>query len=268
MRSVCGCSARASSEHELNRLLGLQEELSDFIAAVRACAEKGPPPADGCTDREVDAPYDPDLDDGVMINSAALWPLLDPQWKKPKAWWKELANAKGKKDYDWAHLAARYFPERVDDKCQKDPSLGVAHGCFWRYHPDRAWRWELRLGLEIEPGFTIEEADSDDERLCYLDEQPGKALDALKDEVKRRKRKEKDAPLFEVALPIAGLWDLFGHELVDLEVELTRDKGFRRPVTFPEPGGGREDWLAMHPKAAARIAAAHREVEANQRSLF
>ena len=51
-----------------------------------------------------------DLDDGVMVNSAALWPLLEPQWKDPKKWWKELANAQGKKDYDWSHLAARYFP--------------------------------------------------------------------------------------------------------------------------------------------------------------
>ena len=35
-----------------------------------------------------------------MINSAALWPLLEPQWKDPKKWWKELCAAKGKKDYD------------------------------------------------------------------------------------------------------------------------------------------------------------------------
>ena len=98
-----------------------------------------------------------DLDDGVMVNSAALWPLLEPQWKEPKKWWKELATAQGKKDYDWSHLAARYFPTRVDAKCQQDPSLGVAHGCFWRYHPARAWAWELRLQDEIGPDFRIEE---------------------------------------------------------------------------------------------------------------
>lgn len=34
-------------------------------------------------------------------------------------------------------LAARYFPERVDAKCQEDPSLAVAHGCFWAYYPDQ-----------------------------------------------------------------------------------------------------------------------------------
>ena len=51
----------------------------------------------------------------------------------------------------------RYWPTRVDRKCQQDPSLGVAHGCFWRYHPERAWTWELRLQDEIGPDFQIEE---------------------------------------------------------------------------------------------------------------
>jgi hypothetical protein len=35
-----------------------------------------------------------------------------------------------------------------------DPSLGVAHGCFWRptLPPStRAWAWELRLQDEIGP---------------------------------------------------------------------------------------------------------------------
>ena len=71
--------------------------------------------------REQDARYAPDLDDGVMINSAALWPLLDPQWKDPKKWWKELATASGRKDYDWSHLAMRYWPDRVDRKCPAGP---------------------------------------------------------------------------------------------------------------------------------------------------
>jgi hypothetical protein len=33
-----------------------------------------------------------DFDDGVMVNSAALWPLLEPQRKDPKNWWRELAT--------------------------------------------------------------------------------------------------------------------------------------------------------------------------------
>lgn len=171
----------------------LHTELKDFIAKVTECAENGPPPPDASTPpREVDAPYDPDLDDGVMINSAALWPLLEPQWKDPKKWWKELATAKGRKDYDWAHLAKRYFPTRVDAKCKEDPSLGVAHGCFWKYHPERAYAWELRLQDEIKPDFTIDEADSDTCREAFLNAHPDKAGEIREKEMTRRtKRKRK-----------------------------------------------------------------------------
>jgi hypothetical protein len=142
-------------------------------------------------EREVDARYVPDLDDGVMVNAAALWPLLAPQWKDPKKWWKELAAADGKKDYDWSHLAMRYWPKRVDAKCEKDPSLAVAHGCFWKYHPARAWAWELRLQDEIGPGFRIEEApyrgDGGHEahRTALIADHPVDALAAVEKEALR-----------------------------------------------------------------------------------
>ena len=127
-----------------------------------------------------------------MINSAALWPLLHPQWKKPKAWYTELATAKGgSKDYDWSHLAARYWPARVDAKCQDDPSLGVAHGCFWRYHPEKAFKWELRLQDEIRAGFTIDEADSDACRARFLAEQPELAQELREKEWSRRVKNAK-----------------------------------------------------------------------------
>ena len=62
-------------EAEAQKLL---EELNDFIARVTEVAEAGPPPPDAKTiRREVDARYVMDLDDGVMVNGAALWPLLD-----------------------------------------------------------------------------------------------------------------------------------------------------------------------------------------------
>jgi hypothetical protein len=169
------------------------EELNGFIAAVEQCAERGPPPPDSKTKaREVDARYVPDLDDGVMINSAALWPLLEPQWKDPKKWWKELANADGKKDYDWAHLAARYFPTRVDGKCQDDPSLAVAHGCFWRYHPAKAYQWELRLQDELRPDFTLDEKDkaaSDAARAAFAAAHPDIVEELVAKEHQRRQRK-------------------------------------------------------------------------------
>ena len=70
-------------------------------------------------------------------------------------------SATGKKDYDWSHLAARYFPTRVRAKCHEDPSLAVAHGCFWELHPAKAYAWELRLQDEIRADFTIDEPGSD-----------------------------------------------------------------------------------------------------------
>jgi len=191
-------TARASSDKKAAIAAGkaydaakrLRDELADFIASVTQCAERGAPPTDAsCSRREVDAMFSMDLDDGVMINSAALWSLLAPQWNDPKKWWKQLCLAEGKKDYDWAHLAKRYFPTRVDEKCKKDPSLAVAHGCFWRYHPAKAYAWELRLEDEIRPDFTIDEVGSTEARAAYLVEHAAEAETAREKERARRQRK-------------------------------------------------------------------------------
>lgn len=185
------------AERRYAQLAKWLEELDEFIALVKECAEKGAPPVDPkCPAREVDAPFRMDLDDGVMVNSAALWPLLEPQWKDPKKWWRELASAppagsKVKaKDYDWAHLAKRYWVERVDAKCKLDPSLGVAHGCFWKYHPAKAYAWELRLQHEMDdPQFTIDEAGSDAARQAFLRDHSDEAREIEDKEQRRRARK-------------------------------------------------------------------------------
>jgi hypothetical protein len=198
-------SNKAKAEKRFTEVQKLLEELNDFIAKVTEIAEHGPPPPDDKTPRrEVDARYAMDLDDGVMVNSAALWPLLEPQWKDPKKWWKELATAQGKKDYDWSHLAARYFPARVRTKCHDDPSLAVAHGCFWTLHPAKAYAWELRLQDEIRPDFTIDEADSDAARQTFLAEHTREADEIRAAELRRRERKAAKAddeggagPLFD-----------------------------------------------------------------------
>jgi hypothetical protein len=193
----------AKSAELRNALIGQLSELNAFIDLVTECSQRGPARATVTTGRqtkmspprEVDALYDPNLDDGVMINSAALWPLLYPQWRKPQEWWMELSNAAGRKDYDWSHLAMRYWPQRVDAKCKEDPSLGVAHGCFWAYHPARAWAWELRLQDEISQDFRITESpypllngDTGDgpHRRAYLQNEPEEALKAVEKEAKRR----------------------------------------------------------------------------------
>lgn len=197
---------QAKAEERYSEVQKLHEELKAFIDLVRQCAEQGPPPANARDiPREVDARFKMDLDDGVMVNSAALWPLLEPQWNQPKKWWSELCNAEGKKDYDWSHLAARYFPKRVEGKCKQDPSLAVAHGCFWKYHPAKAYEWELRLQDEISEDFTIEETNSDTLRLAFARENPQLVKEIIEKEEKRQERKRKKeetqeedyGPLFE-----------------------------------------------------------------------
>ncbi|WP_437320724.1 BREX-6 system adenine-specific DNA-methyltransferase PglX [Sorangium sp. So ce385] len=198
---------KGKAERRFAEVQKLLEELNDFIAKVTEIAEKGSPPPDHkTTEREVDARYVMDLDDGVMVNSAALWPLLEPQWKDPKKWWKELATAQGKKDYDWSRLAARYFPTRVRKKCHDDPSLAVAHQCFWELHPAKAYAWELRLQDEIRPDFTIDEPGSNAARAKFLAEHDREAREILAKELKRREKKNAAAaadddggvgPLFE-----------------------------------------------------------------------
>ena len=228
-----GADKKAAREAEKRyaKVQKWREELVAFIAAVEQCAEQGPPPTDAaCPPREANARYVPDLDDGVMINSAALWPLLLPQWKEPRKWWKELASAQGKKDYDWSHLAMRYWPTRVDAKCQADPSLGVAHGCFWKYHPARAWAWELRLQDEIGPEFRIEEApyrgDGGHEahRAAYLADHGEDALAAIEKEALRRRKKRK-APLPELRILEAGLWLKLPEACYALELRLIDKQG-------------------------------------------
>jgi len=198
---------QSQADDRYSKILQLSTELKTFTDLVQQCAEQGAPPAKPSdTPRETAARFSLDLDDGVMVNSAALWPLLEPQWTKPKTWWSELATAQGKKDYDWSHLAARYFPQRVAAKCQIDPSLAVAHGCFWQYHPAKAYEWELRLKDEIGGDFTIDELDSDKLRQQFESDDPDKVKELQEKEAKRRDKKRKKAdgvedlgPLFERA---------------------------------------------------------------------
>lgn len=249
------------AEKRFGDVLKARDELADFIKQVEQCAEKGPLPTDAaCPARAADVRYSPDLDDGVMINSAALWPLLNPQWKDPKKWWKELAAAKGKKDYDWSQLAMKYWPARVDAKCQQDPSLGVAHGCFWTYHAARAWAWELRLQEEIGPDFRIEEgryanrpqqttAGIEDHitlRDRFLREHPDQAIAAMEKEVLRRRRKQK-TPQTELRMLEAGLWSTVPDQVWQLELSLSEKQGIEFRLMAPDEPISRATYEQAHP---------------------
>ena len=98
-------------------------ESEDLLAALRSLQ----------TELQRVAPlYKPDLNDGVIINSAPLWRMIPhSKWQKDcKACWDKLVKG----EYDWAHLAMHLWPDRVVPKCQKDRSLAIAHGLdevFW-----------------------------------------------------------------------------------------------------------------------------------------
>jgi hypothetical protein len=261
-RASADKKAARTAERQYDRVLKARDELQAFIANVEACADRGAPPTDNkCPPREKDARYAPDLDDGVLINSAALWPLLDPQWKDPKKWWKELATARGRKDYDWAHLSVRYWPTRVDQKCKSDPSLGVAHGCFWRYHPARAWAWELRLQDEIGPDFKIREApyrpggrdlnDGGDgpHRDAFLRDHPAEALAAIEQEAMRRMSRGKGRkPVTEMLLLERCLWTDHASELWEMELRLAEKQGAELRILAPDEPEARAAFEAQHPE--------------------
>jgi hypothetical protein len=69
--------------------------------------------------------YRPNHDDGVQITAAPLWQLFrhKPWQKVLKDTWAKLEKG----DYDWAHLAMAYWPDRVRTKCETDKSLAIAH---------------------------------------------------------------------------------------------------------------------------------------------
>lgn len=71
--------------------------------------------------------WNPELNDGVIINFAPLWRLV-PQHKAWQKECKECWDALVAGDYDWAHLAMHLWPERVVPKCRDDRSLAIAHG--------------------------------------------------------------------------------------------------------------------------------------------
>lgn len=77
--------------------------------------------------------YRPNHDDGVQITAAPLRQLFR---HKP---WQTVLNdtwAKLKKgEYDWAHLAMVYWPDRVREKCKTDKSLAIAHNLEHLYVP-------------------------------------------------------------------------------------------------------------------------------------
>ena len=102
-------------EREREEAISVLREIESFEGELRKVAEGG---------------WVPELDDGVMISLAPLYPVVP--WQEPENVWTKLERG----DYDWAHLALRYWPERVGEKCQTDRSLAIAHSLEELYHDE------------------------------------------------------------------------------------------------------------------------------------
>lgn len=104
-----GNARSRDEEKRLEALATLEAELRDLHDQLLAIAPH----------------YKPNYDDGVQITAAPLWPLFrhKPWQKVLKETWAKLEKG----DYDWAHLAMNYWPERVREKCKHDKSLAIAH---------------------------------------------------------------------------------------------------------------------------------------------
>jgi len=105
-------AARKRVEREIDRATQLLDELTGFAQTMERVVREGYEPA-------------PDwIDDGVILRMAPLWELI-PIWKRePKKYWGRLQEGR----YDWSHIALRYWPERVREKCKANKSYAIAHG--------------------------------------------------------------------------------------------------------------------------------------------
>jgi len=104
-----GSTRSAADEKSFEKLQALEAELIELRETILEIAPN----------------YHPNHDDGVQISAAPLWRLFrHKSWQKVlKDTWTKLENG----DYDWAHLAMAYWPDRVREKCMTDKSLAIAH---------------------------------------------------------------------------------------------------------------------------------------------
>lgn len=101
--------SRRHIERQIDNLQKLLTDLQEFSLRLKSITNIG---------------YDPEINDGVIINMAPLTEVL-PAWKKePQKVWEKLKNA----EYDWSLMAMKYWQKRVIESCKTNKSLAIAHG--------------------------------------------------------------------------------------------------------------------------------------------
>ena len=110
--------------------------------------------------------WNPNLNDGVIINFAPLWRLV-PQNKSWQRECKKIWDKLVKGAYDWAHQAMHLWPERVIPKCTKDRSLAIAHELdetLWeedekgKGHPKKISKETLEALIQERTSITVKAA--------------------------------------------------------------------------------------------------------------
>lgn len=81
-------------EREIEKQAGLVSELQDFDDKLQRTAK-----LDFGKDLNEDIVFDPDLNDGVLLNIAPLWELVP--WSEAKKYWQELLQGK----YEWSSIS-------------------------------------------------------------------------------------------------------------------------------------------------------------------
>jgi hypothetical protein len=105
-------ATRRATEREAAKVAAVLDELTEFARAMERMVRGGYEPEDNW------------IDDGVILRLAPLWELL-PLWKaEPKKYWERLERG----DFDWSHIAMKYWPARVREKCATNKSFAIAHG--------------------------------------------------------------------------------------------------------------------------------------------
>jgi len=105
-------AARKRVERQIDKATQLLDELTEFAQTMERVVREGYEPASDW------------IDDGVILRMAPLWELIPLWWREPKKYWERLQRG----DYDWSHIAMRYWPERVREACRENKSYAIAHG--------------------------------------------------------------------------------------------------------------------------------------------
>lgn len=107
----------------------LTEELADLETFDQAITATNNEPIIDAKGQPATAWWQPELDDGVLLNAAPLY-RLTPAWKRADAKldlskvWKDLQDG----EYPWAKTAMRYWPREALAACKENKSYRIAHG--------------------------------------------------------------------------------------------------------------------------------------------